>query len=77
MDHEGVFYASVFMLPVRIVMWTIGYFLLYERQSKSIYLRKVMTHPCIVSIYLGHARNDRGNRIPDLYCKYHRKGQQL
>ena len=42
---SGLLYASVFMLPVRVVMWSAG-------QKKNV-LKKVITHPCIVSIYLG------------------------
>ena len=41
--------------------------------GKDVYKRQ-----SLYRFYLsGHARNDRGNRISDLYCKYHRKGQQL
>lgn len=49
---QGVFYASVFMLPVRIVMWTIGSSCYMNGKEKHLF-KKVMTHPCIVSIYLG------------------------
>lgn len=49
---SGLLYASVFMLPVRIVMWSVGVSCFISGQKKNV-LRKVITHPCIVSIYLG------------------------
>lgn len=51
---EGLFYASVFMLPVRIVMWSIGTScFLNERQGNLV--KKVLMHPCVAAIYLGLA----------------------
>ena len=49
---NGLFYASVFMLPVRIVMWSVGTSCFMKEKSESL-VKKVLTHPCIVAIYLG------------------------
>lgn len=49
---EGLFYASVFMLPVRIVMWSIGTSIFMKDNQENL-LKKVLTHPCIAAIYLG------------------------
>lgn len=49
---QGLFYASVFMLPVRIVMWTVGTSC-FLKEGKTGIFRKVMTHPCIIAIYAG------------------------
>lgn len=51
---DGLFYASVFMLPVRIVMWTIGTSCFMKGSQENL-LKKVLTHPCIAAIYLGLA----------------------
>ena len=49
---EGLFYASFYMILVRVAMWTIGvsYFLMGTK--KSIF-KKVITHPCIIATVLG------------------------
>lgn len=49
---SGLLYASVFMLPVRIVMWSVGVSCFLPGQKRNV-VRKVVTHPCIVAIYLG------------------------
>lgn len=49
---NGLFYASVFMLPVRIVMWSVGTSCFLKEKSGGL-MKKVVTHPCIVAIYLG------------------------
>lgn len=49
---DGLLYASLFMLPVRIVMWTIGVSA-FMKGSKRDGIKKILTHPCIVAIYLG------------------------
>ncbi|MCU6747411.1 AEC family transporter [Faecalicatena acetigenes] len=53
---QGLFYASVFMLPMRIVMWSVGIScFLRDKIRLGDVLKKVLTHPCIVAIYLGLA----------------------
>lgn len=55
----GLLYASVFMLPVRIVMWSYGVSVFMRgesqtpEQKKESLLKKVLTHPCIVAVYVG------------------------
>lgn len=49
---EGLFYASVFLLPGRISMWTIGTSCFLKDKKENL-LKKVVTHPCIVALYLG------------------------
>ena len=50
-DQVGVLYTSIFLIPMRIVMWSMGtsYFVAGEGTDK----KKVLTHPCLVAIYLG------------------------
>lgn len=49
---EGLFYASVFLLPVRIVMWSVGTSVFWKDSQENL-LKKVLTHPCVAAIYLG------------------------
>ena len=49
---EGLLYAALFMLPVRIVMWTIG-IAVFLNGRKEMLWKNVLTHPCIVAIYAG------------------------
>lgn len=49
---EGLFYGSVFMFPVRVVMWTVGTACFMKEKQGSV-VKKVLTHPCIAAIYLG------------------------
>jgi len=56
---EGVFgsiglsYASIFLIPQRIVMWSAGVSLFTESPDKKSLVKKVATHPCIVACYIG------------------------
>ncbi len=49
---EGLLYAALFMLPVRIVMWTIGIAVFLKGRNEKLW-KTVLTHPCIVAIYAG------------------------
>lgn len=60
---EGLFYASVFMLPVRIVMWSIGTSC-FLKGSRENLVKKVLTHPCVAAIYLGLAAMISGIGFP-------------
>lgn len=49
---DGLLYAALFMLPVRIVMWTIGIAVFLKGRKEKLW-KNVLTHPCIVAIYAG------------------------
>lgn len=51
----GVLYTSIFLIPMRIVMWSVGttYFVAGETVEKRKAIKNVLTHPCLVAIYLG------------------------
>ena len=49
---EGLLYAALFMLPARIVMWTIGIAVFLKGRKEKLW-KNVLTHPCIVAIYVG------------------------
>ena len=50
----GLFYASVFLIPLRLVMWSVGtgYFMAQQESRKEV-LKKVLTHPCLIAVYIG------------------------
>jgi hypothetical protein len=58
---EGVFgsmglsYASVFLIPMRVVMWSAGISMFTESPGKKQLFKKVITHPCIVAVFVGLA----------------------
>ncbi len=60
---EGLFYASVFMLPVRIVMWSIGTSCFMKGSQENL-VKRVLTHPCVAAIYLGLAAMLAGIDFP-------------
>ena len=51
----GALYTSIFLIPMRIVMWSVGttYFVAGETVEKKKLIKNVLTHPCLVAIYLG------------------------
>lgn len=50
----GVLYTSLFQIPIRFTMWTAG-LALFTSVSKKDALRRLIKHPCIVSIFIGIA----------------------
>lgn len=54
-DAVGVLYTSIFLIPMRIVMWSVGttYFVADAEVDKKKVAKNVATHPCLVAIYLG------------------------
>lgn len=50
----GLLYASIFLIPMRVVMWSAGtsYFISGGTDKKKV-LRNILTHPCLVAVYLG------------------------
>lgn len=49
---EGLLYASIFVLPQRIMMWAYG-LPLYTGKSEKHMARKILLHPCVASIFIG------------------------
>lgn len=51
----GLLYASVYLIPQRIVMWSAGVSYFTESPSKKEVAKKVLTHPCIIAVIIGLA----------------------
>ncbi len=50
---QGLVYASIYLIPQRIVMWSAGLACFTESSSRREVVKKVVTHPCIVAVYIG------------------------
>lgn len=51
---QGLLYASIALLPVRISMWTAGLSLFTVSDSRSTW-RRLLFHPCVAAVYIGIA----------------------
>lgn len=51
----GVLYTSIFLIPMRIIMWSVGttYFVANSTVDKKKVIKNILTHPCLVAVYLG------------------------
>lgn len=49
----GLLYASIYLIPQRIVMWSAGISYFTESPDKKTLLKKVVTHPCIIAVFIG------------------------
>ena len=49
---RGLLYASIYLIPMRAVMWSFGVTCFTGAKGKGI-VKKILTHPCIVSVFLG------------------------
>ena len=50
--QEGLLYAAVYLIPQRIAMWSAG-LSCFTTDTGSGKLKKVLTHPCIVAVFIG------------------------
>lgn len=49
---EGLLYASVALIPLRVAMWSSGLSLFTRADGKKM-LRSVLLHPCMIAVYIG------------------------
>lgn len=49
---QGLLYASVYMVPQRIMMWSAGVSCFTGAKGRDV-LKKTLTHPCIVAVGIG------------------------
>lgn len=49
---QGLLYASIYLIPQRIMMWSAGITCFTGSRGRGI-LRKVLTHPCIIAVAIG------------------------
>ncbi|WP_288162722.1 AEC family transporter, partial [Dubosiella newyorkensis] len=51
----GLLFASFFLIPQRVVMWSAGLSLYTTKTSWQEKVKKVITHPCIIALAIGFA----------------------
>lgn len=49
---QGLLYASVYLIPQRIMMWSLGVACFSGSKGKGV-VKKVLTHPCIIAVWIG------------------------
>ena len=49
----GLLYASIYLIPQRTVMWSLGMSYFTESPDRKTLVKKVMTHPCILAVAVG------------------------
>ena len=49
----GLLYASIYLIPQRIIMWSAGVSFFTESPDKKTLVKKMVTHPCIVACMIG------------------------
>jgi len=50
----GILYGSIFLIPMRIMMWTSGLSLFTSMEGKK-KVKNLITHPCMVAVFVGFA----------------------
>lgn len=54
--NEGLFFASLFIIPTRILMWSAGISLFSHENSLKDRLKKILLNPAIIAVELGLLR---------------------
>ena len=49
---DGTLLAAVFLIPLRVVMWTLG-LSFFAKETGKTSIKKVLTHPCIAAVLIG------------------------
>ena len=61
---EGLFAASIFIIPNRIFMWTAGLAMFTTADFRT-KCKNILLNPCIVTVFLGIARRMTGFPVPE------------
>lgn len=64
--NEGLFLASVALIPLRIFMWSSGLSCFTKVDGKST-IKKLATHPCIIAVVLGFVVLLTGIKLPEAF----------
>lgn len=62
----GVFYASMYLIPPRILQWTVG-LSLFVKPEKGGWVKNVLLNPMVVTIYIGALLMITGWQIPGVF----------
>ena len=64
----GVFYASMYLIPPRILQWTVGMGF-FAKPEKGGWVKNVLLNPMVVMIYIGAVLMATGWQIPGVFGK--------
>ena len=62
---QGLILASIYLIPLRVMMWTSGIPIFAGTHSKRETIKKVATHPCILACLFGILAMLTHLRLPD------------
>jgi hypothetical protein len=48
----GLMYASIYIVPIRIALWTVGLSFFTKEKDFIAGIKKVVVHPCLVAAYI-------------------------
>ncbi|MGN0372062.1 MAG: AEC family transporter [Enterocloster sp.] len=65
----GLLYASVYLIPQRIVMWSAGISYFTHETSWKKSLKRVAVHPCVIAVYIGMFLMLTGLVLPQFLVK--------
>ena len=66
---EGLALANVYLIPMRVLMWSSGIAIFSGSHDWKATVRKVATHPCIIAVALGVAGLLLRVELPELLMK--------
>lgn len=61
----GLMYASIYLIPQRVCMWSAGVSCFTQAKGKDI-VKKVLTHPCIIAVFIGIFLMATQIKLPDV-----------
>lgn len=64
----GVFYASMYLIPPRILQWTVGMGF-FAKPEKGGWVKNVLLNPMVIMIYIGALLMITGQTIPGVFGK--------
>lgn len=64
----GIFYASIYLLPYRIFMWTFG-IALFAKNKKQNYVKEIFLNPGIIAVFIGLAISITSIEVPAILSK--------
>ncbi len=64
--ETGMLYGQIYLIPVRIVLWSVGVSYFQNQADLKTTVRKILTHPCIIAVFIGLIRMIFQIPLPDM-----------
>ncbi|HHT14795.1 MAG: AEC family transporter [Christensenellales bacterium] len=64
----GVFLASMYLIPPRILQWTVGISFFVKNKEKNAWVKNVLLNPMVVVVYIGLILMFTGWQIPGVFA---------